>query len=210
MTDHDALISSLSGSAAPVSRPAPSFLRAAAWSLAALACGALAGLVLHRAPTDWAHPGAAWAAFELVAAAGLGLLAIFSAFEISIAGRRPASLTWLAAGSVLWVAIQALAVMAAGQPYVGLSLTSSCYIFILLVSAPMLGLMVLALRRTRSCEPGRALAIAGLGVSFLALALLTLCHSAEARPSDFLMHLAAGLTVTVVSVVVGRRCIAIG
>ena len=89
MDDHDALIDSLSREARPVKRPPAPAVRAAIWVALALPCGAAVGLWLSRRFFNWSVPEAAWAVAGLVAAFALGAIAILSAFNLTIAGRKP-------------------------------------------------------------------------------------------------------------------------
>lgn len=205
MADHDALIDALSRSARPVRRPLPPPLRAMVWAALALACGGLlVGLALRPEATDWSRPVAAWAGLELAAALALGVLSIAAAFDLAIAGRKVAW-PWLGAALAVWLIAVAGRLTATPEPVGRLGMGGYCYTFMLLAGAPMAVLAVAALRRTRALRPGRALALAGLGSSFLALTLLVLCHSPQARLVDELMHLAAGATLIAATVLAGRR-----
>lgn len=69
----------------------------------------------------------------------------------------------------------------------------------------MVAIVIAYLRRTRTLYPLRTLAIAGAGVSFMALTLLSFCHPVEVHPLDFLLHVAAGVTIVVTTMAVGWR-----
>ncbi|MCP6330169.1 DUF1109 domain-containing protein, partial [Klebsiella pneumoniae] len=73
--------------------------------------------------------------------------------------------------------------------------SARCFTFLLVVSTPMMVLMIASLRRTRALHPVRSLAMAGLGVSCMAVTLLTFCHPVHLHPLDFVMHLAAIATI---------------
>jgi len=49
----------------------------------------------------------------------------------------------------------------------------------------------------------RTLAAAGAGVACMALTLLSLCHPVEVHPLDFLLHVAAGITIILGTILLG-------
>ena len=57
-----------------------------------------------------------------------------------------------------------------------------------------MAIMIGYLRRTRLL---RTLAVSGAGIACMALTLLLFCHPVEVHPMDFLLHIAAGLTMAV-------------
>ncbi|MGL4726636.1 MAG: DUF1109 domain-containing protein [Scandinavium sp.] len=204
MENHEALIQNLSRSAQPVKRPLPVGLRVVSWVLMALSTGALASLLLERSATDWTQPGAAWAIAQLVLVFATGLLAIGTAFTGSIAGRRPLSARWLAALAVIWLIAAAMSLsqhpLSAGSLH-----DTRCYTFMVTVSAPMIALVLGFLRHTRTLTPLRSLTLAGTGVACMALTLLAFCHPVHLHPEDFLMHIAAIVTIVAATVTLGWR-----
>ncbi len=210
MADHDALIDALTATAEPVRRPLPTVWRVVIWTALALPFGAVVALAVQPHPTDWSRAGAAWAVLELITAFWLGVLAIAAAFDFAIAGRRISAWPWLALALAAWVMALAGRLSVAPEPIGRLGMGGYCYTFMLLAGAPMAVLAVAALRRTRAIHPGRALALAGLGSTFLALTLLTLCHPTEGRLIDELMHMAAGATLVAVTVLLGRPWVRVG
>jgi hypothetical protein len=204
MADHEALIDALTADAHPVRRLLPAAWRVVIWTALALPLGAVVALAVQPHPTDWSHAGAAWTALELVTALALGVLATAAAFDFAIAGRRFAAWPWLALALAAWVMAVAGRLSVTPEPVGHLGMGGYCYTFMLLAGAPMAVLAVAALRRSRAIHPGRALALAGLGSTFLALTLLTLCHPIEGRLIDELMHLAAGVTLMTATVLLGR------
>ncbi|MDE1145804.1 MAG: hypothetical protein PW843_04185 [Azospirillaceae bacterium] len=209
MADHDALIDRLSRAARPVRRPLPAGLRTAAWMAAALPCGALATLALHRVATDWSRPGGGWAALQLALALAAGGLAILTAFEWSIAGRRAVAGKWVAPVIAAWLATSLGNVAMLPSPMGVIGARSYCYVFMVVASLPMIVLYVASLRRTRTLYPDRCLAAAGLGIAFMTAALLALCHPVRGHLWDFLAHLAAGATIIAITVAGGRRWVAV-
>jgi len=204
MADHDAFIDTLTAEVEPVRRPRPLLRRVAAFTALALPFGAVAALAVQPRLTDWSQAGAAWAGLELVTAFALGVLTSAAAFDLAIAGRRIAAWPWLALALAAWVMAVAGRLSVTPEPLGRLGMGGYCYTFLLLAGSPMAMLAVAALRRTRAIHPGRALALAGLGSTFLAMTLLTLCHATPARLVDELMHLAAGATLVGATMLLGR------
>ncbi len=209
MRNHEQLIERLSQSAQPVKRLRPTAWRVAGWIALVLPCGMLSSWVLHRHFTDWSQPDALPAMAALLLAFILGTCAMAAAFTLSIAGRQPLRMRgalWLA---VLWLALN-LSTMSisgteagAGQPGEGMH----CYLFMLSASLPMMVISVISLHRSRSLFPGRSLALAGCGIAFMSSMLLSLCHDTHLHPLDFIMHLAAGVTIVALTVLAGCRWI---
>lgn len=209
MADHNFFISQLSRDASPVRRPWASNRRVVAWLLMALPCGWLSSLAFHRVATDWTQSGALLALFQLVLAFVMGTLAIRNAFLLSIAGRKPLGWKWFAPLIVLWLGGVALSL---GQTQVQAHHPGevNCYLFMTAVSAPMVAIVIGYLRRTRALYPLRTLATAGAGVACMALTLLSLCHPVEVHPLDFLLHVAAGGTIVLGTMLLGWRWVRVG
>ena len=211
MTKHDALIAQLCSEAQPVKRAAPPWPRAALWMLAALPCGFLASLAIHRHGSDWSNPGALWAGLAIFVSLCLGLLAIATAFTISIAGRRLTKWHWrsLTALSVTWLVVNLIDVTFSSEPWGDFGDGIYCYSFMMLAGLPMMAMIIAALRRTRSLHPGPSLAIAGLGIAAMTQILLGFCHPVAGDVMDLIMHLAAAATLAAVCVLAGRRWVAL-
>lgn len=204
MADHDALIEKLSKAAAPVKPVQPVTMRVTSWVLMALPAGVLASFVLERSLTDWSQPGAIWAIVQLALVFAIGLLSISNAFSSSIAGRRVLSLRWLLLLAAFW--LMAVGMSLGKQPLPLSSLHDTrCYTFMVTVSAPMMALALAYLRRTRTLTPARTLTMTGIGIACMALTLLAFCHPVHLHPEDFLMHIAAMITIVGATVALGWR-----
>nr|WP_310617320.1 NrsF family protein [Pantoea cypripedii] len=204
MTDHNLLIEKLSQSAQPVKRPQATGRRVLTWLTGALPCGVVASFLVQRSLTDWSQPGAHWAMLQLALAFVLGTLAIRSAFNMSIAGRRSISWKALLPLGLLWLALSILNIPRVEPPlHVGDG--TNCYTFLLVVSTPMMVMMIASLRRTRALHPVRSLAMAGFGVACMAVTLLAFCHPVHLHKEDFVMHLAAIVTIVALTVLLGKR-----
>lgn len=210
MADHDHLIDALSGSAGPVKRPLPTTVRALAWIGLALPCGVLATLFLHHGWTDWAQPGAIWPMLSLSLSLILGTLGIVTAFDLGIAGRKVAGPRVFVPLILAWLAASLMSIAESSEPIGRFGSGTYCYSFMILASLPMIPMAILALRRTRALRPGKTLAVAGLGIAFMACGLLMLCHSIDEQVIDFLMHLAAAGTIVAMTVAFGRHWVRVG
>jgi hypothetical protein len=207
MADHDLLIDQLSASLAPVQRPRPAGLRALGWMALALPCGFLATRLIPHYQPDWSAPGMVWPMVEIALALSIGLTVMVQAFAGSIPGRDTRGLRLPAALALVWLAIS-LANIAQSPPHpIRPGAGMYCYTFMMLASAPIMPMVILALRRTRALRPGRVLALAGRHCLFRRRAA-GLCHPGTLHPMDFVMHLAAGLTITGLTTLLGRRFIA--
>lgn len=204
MDSHDALIEELSRRAAPVKPVQPVRWRVLSWVLMALPAGALASLLLQRTATDWSQPGAQWAMLQAGLAFAIGVLAISSAFTLSIAGRHPLKVRWILALAVVWLAT-VLSSIGHPPPSASSLHDTHCYTFMVTVSVPMMVLAIGYLRRTRTLHPLRCLALSGIGVAALALTLLSFCHPVHLHAEDFMMHLAAIVTIVGATVALGWR-----
>jgi len=209
MTDHDALIDGLSGHLRPVTRPLPAGVRAWLWLVLALPAGWLATWLLPRHLTDWSRPGAVWAvlglALSLAAAAG----AMRAAMASSIAGRGVPQGALLAVAGLGWLGANVMGTLSLAQPWGEPGSGWYCYTFVVLAGAPMIALAIAAIRRTRAVRPERSLAYAGLAIAFGALSLLSFCHPVTEHAVDLMMHVAGGLTVVGLTVLLGRRWVAL-
>ena len=207
MTNHDLLIDKLGRDMRPVKRLPSTGRRVLTWLAAALPCAVAASFLVQRSPTDWSQPGAPLAVVQLLLAFVLGALAIRSAFTMSIAGRR--SLSWKA---LLPIGLMWLGLSISSIPYPALRVAESdstpCFTFLLVVSTPMMALMIARLRTGCSVRV-RSLAMAGLGIASMAVSLLAFCHPVHLHPMDFVMHLAAIVTIVALTVLVGRRWVAL-
>ena len=208
MTRHNALIEALGRSARPVRRPPGVDRRVLMWTLFALPCGALFGLLVPRESTDWTQAGVTLAALQLGLAFITGLLAVRNAFIMSIAGRRPLGWRAFAPLLVMWGATLLFSLGHAPQHAAG-SDETRCYTFMVTVSVPMAALAIAWLRKTRSLTPLRSLATAGSGVGCMAVTLLSFCHPVHLHAWDLVSHAAAFATIIAATVLLGWRWVAI-
>lgn len=209
MRSHDRLIQQLSQSAKPVKRTWPTGWRVAAWTMVGLPCGTLTSWALHKRFTDWSQPDSLPALITLLMAFAIGAMAITASFNLSIAGRQPPKLRWAALLAAAWLTLNlfntSFTAAQGGLGRFGEGL--HCYLFMLSASLPMIVISIAGLYRTRSLYPRQSLALAGCGIAFMSSMLLSLCHDPHLHGLDFAMHLAAGVTIVLITVLSGRRWI---
>lgn len=207
MRNHDPLIDRLTESVKPVQRVWPTPWRVAGCIAAALPCGALSSWAFHTRLTDWSQPGAVIALIALLLALIIAASSIAAALTLSIAGRKPINMSWLLLLAGLWLTLNLFNLSSSAPPAGAGRLGEGihCYLFMLSASLPMMLLSVIALQRTRSLHPAKSLALAGCSSAFSSSMLLSLCHDTHLHLVDFSMHLAAGLTIVAITVLLGRR-----
>ncbi len=207
MSEHPDLIQRLTDSLTPVKLIHPTWLRVFRWVALALPLGTAATFLLPRDGLDWSHLSDIWRIAEIALSFLLAVCAVSAAYEMSIPGRRPYATRLFIIGVVVWGAL--LARNALHNP---LNLGAwedgfFCYAFMLLAGLPMLGVLLLDLRNSPALRPGRVLCSSGAGVFFGALALLSLCHRGGFNFIDLGMHLAAGMSIMLISMLAGRKLI---
>ncbi|MGU3415133.1 NrsF family protein [Enterobacteriaceae bacterium C34A] len=203
MADHNALISGLGRRATPVKRVKSVGWRMFLWTIIALPCGALASLLVSREATDWTQSGALLAAIQLLLAFVTGQLAIRNAFTLSIAGRRGNG--WRLFLPLLLVWLTTLGLSFGHQPLHIDKHDTQCFTFMVTVSVPMIALVILWLRQTRTLTPLSTLLCAGAGVACMAVTLLSFCHPVHLHPVDLLMHVAAFTIIVGATALAGWR-----
>lgn len=208
MTDHNALIEKLGREIKPVRRIWPTGLRVMAWLAIALPCAVAASFLVPRGLTDWSQPGAKLAIVQIALAFLIGMLAIRSAFTLSIAGRRTLNWKVLLPIALMWFGLSVINMEGNGA-ILHDDDSTRCFTFLMVVSTPMMLLMIASLRRSRSLHPVRSLAMAGVGISSLAVSLLAFCHPVHLHVLDFVMHLAAVVSIVALTILVGKRWVAL-
>ena len=209
MNKHDALIEQLCREAHPVKRPASIWMRAAGWILVTIPVGFLASLTMARGTADWSSSGALWAGLGILVSFCLAALAIETALALSIAGQRVRHWRWLAAFSVVRLLVGLIDIAGSNDPLGDFGDGMYCYAFMMIAGTPMSVIIIAALRQTRSLHPTSSLAIAGLGIAAMSQVLLGFCHPVAGDLMDLMMHLAATVTLALVTVLAGRRWVAI-
>ncbi|WP_336485847.1 NrsF family protein [Methylobacterium nigriterrae] len=210
---HDGLVEDLVGGLRPVRRLPPPGLRALAWIAAALA---LALLLMPMADLDGmrARMEVADLRIAAVAAALTAVTAAFAAFQVSVPGRP---LRWAllpVAPALAWIGASGLGclrgVLAPGANIADAHEMGGCFTFLVGVSLPLSGLLVVMLRRACPLHPNLTAALGGLAAAAAAAALLVPFHPHDATATDLLMHLLAVLAVIGANGIAGGRLLAGG
>ena len=207
MVDHDTLIDRLCEEAAPVRRVASIWRRTLVWVPVALALGYLASGLVHRTATDWHAPMAGIAAANIGLSLAFGLAAFAAALSMSIAGSIARMKIWGLAIIGGWLALSAYSIGISAQRAEHSGEGSYCFTFVVIAGVPMVAVAILALRRTRSLRPVRSLGLAGTGIAFLSFGLLAFCHPVALSAADFVGHLAAGLSLTGLTIATGLKAV---
>jgi hypothetical protein len=209
MTDHDALIETLSGSAGAIRRPSPPLLRAGGWLLVTMIVGWLAIATVRRPWAVLNGSGDPYAWLALGATLAIGIIAIVAAFQMCIPGRIVRGSALLPVLLPAWALISLGGLATARWPSGAYGDGMYCFRFILTASLPMTVMIVVALRRTGSLHPRRTLAMASLGIGFLALSALAFCHPFSFTLIDTAGHLAAVAVVVALAVTIGSPWLAV-
>ncbi len=195
----DELIGTLSQGLAPVRPLRPPVLRALLW------LGTVT-LVIGAGVSRWADFAIISArtadprlALECAATLLTGITAVLAAFYLSLPDRtslwRYAPIPPL----LLWIATSGLGCLqyggGLGPAGHRLGESSHCFIFIVLVSAPLALLLYAVLRRARPLEPLPVALSAALGVAALAAFVLQFFHPFDTTVVDLASHLAAVIVV---------------
>ncbi len=208
-TAQEGLITRLAENLRPVTPlPAP-WKRTMFWFAAVLLLAALlatqadlpALLVrLSAAPDMWlSQAGALFTAF----------LAAWAAFQTSVPGRStwwaalplPAFLLWVGASTAGCLRLSPLP----GTEHEPAMHPVVCLEFLVLVSAPLAGLLTWRLMRACPLRPGLTALLAGLASSGAAASLLAFLHPFDATADDLLVHFVAVLGVVGLCRVFGKR-----
>lgn len=204
---HARLIDELASDLRPVGRLPPAWLRASAWSGAAVALAVLVVTIAHPWQTRGGEAFGPDLVLAVIAPAVTGFASAWAAFMTSVPGsdRRwalfplPPLLIWMGSGGLgcllrLWSPVED-----AGPP------PAECLAFILAVSLPLSCLMFLMLNRAMPLQPGLTAALGGLAAASVSAALLGLVHRSDAAVLDLLVHAGAVLLVVAASRLLGAR-----
>jgi len=210
---HERLVEDLAGSLEPV-RPLHSpALRAALWLGAALLIGLIlasridtAGFMLRMRVPDLA-----------LAALGAVLTAVcaaFAAFATSVPGRSRAWALLPLPALVLWVGASGFGCLrdwiAPGTGPAHPQEIAGCFSFLVCVSVPLSGLIVVMLRRACPLRPNLTAALGGLAAAAAAAALLMPFHPHDSTAADLLIHAVAIVGVIGLNGLAGGRLLGRG
>ncbi len=151
-------------------------------------------------------------ALECLGALLTGVMAIVSAFYLSLPDRSD---LWRFAAlppMVLWLASSGAGCLqnglGLGPAGARLGESGGCFKFILMVSLPMAMLLFLALRRARPLQPLRVALSGGLGVAALAAFVLQFFHPFDVTLIDLAMHALAVVMIVGLAALLRRPALA--
>jgi len=210
----DTLIDELVAEARPVTPLASPGRRALAWLVAVATIAGLAvyifadvGLMLERFAGRETQ-----LALEMAAMLATGIVAIFSAFVVSIPG---ASRRWLVAPLLpfaAWLILSGLGCYAdlikRGSGGFEIGESGECLLFIIATSAALALPLIWRLSRARPIDPLPVALLGGLGIAALSAFVLIFFHPFTVTFLDLAMHLAAILIVVAAMGMMGRRPLA--
>ncbi|MBT0727794.1 NrsF family protein [Rosenbergiella australiborealis] len=203
MIDHHQLIKKLANDALPV-RPLPSTgRRFFKWLVMALPLAIIFSVFVHRGLTDWHQPGAGLALLQLLVAVSIAIAAVWNALILVIPGREGIPIVRFILGGGLWLLLNIISIPQASTPVVHEHGTF-CYLFLLVVSLPMIVTLLWTLHKSGGLRSTNSLLMAGIGASAWAMSLLSLCHSVQQDRFDLLMHVAAVVTIISLTLLIGR------
>ena len=206
---HVALIDRLGSALVPVQRLAPPWRRTLGWLLAIVAIALLlllrygAGGMLQR----WAAaPDLAWAG---IGATITAICAAWTAFALSVPGRR-AVWAWLPLpGALLWMGASGLGCLrvwfAPDAQAAALQQSADCLLFIIGLSIPLSALLIVLLRRACPLRPVLTAVMVGLASAAASASLLEIGHAYHSAATDLLTHALAVAMVVAVNAAMGGR-----
>lgn len=210
MSDHDKLIDALAAHAGPIRRVSPVWVRSAILIPLMIVLGFAATTALHQTAGGWSVPANAAGIANAALCLLIGAIGLVQALALSIPGRGFGGKSLTMAALAAWLAIAATsintvpAIASATVPGERLF----CFAFLLVAGLPMVAVVILALRRTRSLRPMPSLIAAGCSVAFLSFGLLAFCHPVEIWVGDFATHIMAALVLGLLTVAIGHKAVA--
>jgi hypothetical protein len=189
---HERLIQQLATDLTPVRRLRSPSIRALGW-LAVVAITALVlapaadlpaiGRRLAAAPDMW---------LAVVGSIATAVLAAFAAFRLCLPDAPRAWAALPLPSALLWIAASGfgcLRTWLVPETHVAdLSEAGDCLLFIVGLSVPLSGLLIVMLRRACPLQPGLTALIAGLAAAAAAATLLNFFHPFDAAATDLTVH----------------------
>jgi hypothetical protein len=213
MPDHPyaALIEQLSGDLQPVRRLAAPWRRTVVWCGAVLWVAAIIALFADFGPLWHRLMAAPDMMLAFAGAALTAMLAALAAFMTSVPGRSawwaalplPGLAVWLSAGTAGCLRTEAIGWTQPEAPMHPMA----CIYFIVLVSAPLSGLLMWQILRACPLRPALTASLAGLASAGAAATILAMIHPFDATYTDLLAHLAAVGVVVMAVRFAGRKAV---
>ncbi|WKX26422.1 NrsF family protein [Tatumella ptyseos] len=203
MSDHQQLIKQLSHEMQPVNPLAPTGSRILRWIAVALPLAIVSSVVVHRGLTNWTQPGAGLAIAQLVLAVTIGIAAVWNALTLLIPGRHTIPTVRFVLAGGLWLLLNIMSIPA-HPPAPTHDHGTFCYLFLMVVSTPMVITLLWTLRQSGGLYSQKSLLMAGISVAAWSVSLLSLCHPVQQDRMDFTLHIAAVATIIGITIVIGR------
>ena len=203
MSDHQQLIKQLSNEMQPVKPLAPVGNRILKWIALALPLAIVSSVFVHRGLTDWTQPGAGVALAQLVLAMTIGIAAVWNALTLLIPGRPTIPTVRFVLAGGLWLLLNIMSIPA-HPPTPTHDHGTFCYLFLMVVSAPMVITLLWTLRRSGGLYSQKSLLMAGISVAAWSVSLLSLCHPVQQDRGDLTLHFAAVATIIGITMIIGR------
>lgn len=206
---HERLIDDLAANLVPVRRLRPPTVRALGWLAVVAATAVVLALIadlpslgrrLTAVPDMW---------LAVAGSAGTAILAAFAVFQLSLPDAPRAWAILPLPAALLWIVASGVGCLRAwllpGTHAAELGETRDCLIFIVGLSVPLSGLLIVMLRRACPLQPGLTAVIAGLAAAAAAATLLNFFHPFDAAATDLAVHVAAvGLVIAANRALSGR------
>lgn len=203
MSDHQQLIKKLSSEMRPVDPLAPTSIRILKWMALALPLAIVSSVMVHRGLTDWTQPGAGLAVAQLLLAVIIGIAAAWNALTLLIPGRDTLPTVRFVLAGGLWLLLNIMSIPA--HPVAPTHDHGTfCYLFLMVVSAPMVITLLWTLRLSGGLYSQKSLLMAGISVAAWSVSLLSLCHPVQQDRMDFALHVAAVATIIGITMIIGR------
>ncbi len=208
----DDLVAAMVREMGPVRRLRPPLVRAALWlgfSVAVIGAIVLVVGPRHDLADRLAQP---WEAAQMALAALTAVLAAIAAFHLSLPDRSDRWALLPLPGFLLWLATLGWGCMTdfirRGPDGLALGPSWGCFGFILGLSVPMGGALLLALRHAAPIRPVPTMATGVLSVAMLASVGLSITHHLDAAIMVLVWHAGAVLLVVALGATAGGRALA--
>jgi hypothetical protein len=208
----DDLVSAMVREMGPVKRLRPPMLRAALWL--GFSVLVIAAIIAWAGPRhDLAERLAGpWELAQMVAAGLTGILAAVAAFHLALPDRPGRWALLPLPGFALWIATLGYGCVAdfvrLGPEGLALGTSWGCLGFILGLSLPMGGAMLVALRHAGPIRPVPTMAAGTLSVAMLASVGLSIVHHLDAAIMVLVWHAGAVAVAVALGATVGGRVLA--
>ena len=209
---HENLIRNLASDLAPVKRLRSPTARALGWLAAVGAIAVALAMVADMSGVERRLSASPDMWLAVVGSIMTAVLAALAAFQLSLPDANRAWALLPLPAALLWVIASGfgcLRVWLVPDTHVAqLNEARDCLIFIVGISIPLSGLIIVMLRRACSLQPGLTAATAGLGAAAAAATLLNFFHPFDAAATDLAVHACAVALVIIANWAFSGRLLA--